>query len=183
MNDIQRSLYFKIVVEGMDADDATEDVMNEFDSAFGLVNDQTLIDQMFGLVRPLIHDKAKRIYRNHTRALENKVFSDKPMTLHSIDRETGEVIESEEPIEWHEAQKKLVSRTFSLPNGTYVTYEDSTPEDHEQRARWQKGRASSIIEDAGRHERLAELMRSHGAERLGDLDLDLWRSIVDGSKK
>lgn len=174
---LQKELYVKIVNEGMDAEEATDNIMDEWESAFSTVDDQPLVVQLFGLVRPLINDKAKRIYRNHTRALEDRVFSDQPMKVR-VNRGTGEVTESEDFLNWHEAQKRLVERSFNLPDGRWVRYRDSTPEDHESRARWQRGRSESIAKDANRHEALAKLMRLHGADHLSDVDIDLWKGLI-----
>lgn len=175
---LHKLLYVKIVAEGMTADEATEDIMSEWGDAFSPVEDQSLVGQLFGLMHPLVRDRAKRIYRAHTRALEDRVFSDQPIFMRKVDPVTGAVTKSIDDINWHEAQKHLVERSFNLPDGRWVKYSDSTPEDHEQRARWQSGRANSIHKDAERHQRLAELMREHDVERLGDLDVDLWKGIV-----
>lgn len=175
---LQKLLYVKIVGEGLDADTATDEIMDEWDGAFGTVQDRVLVDQIFGLVRPLISDRAKRIYRNHTRALEDRVFSDKPVMVRSINTGTGEVTESSQYLNWHEAQKQLLKRSFHLPDGRWVSYENSTPADHEQRAQWQRGRADSIAKDAERHDALAQLMRDNGVNRLGDLDIDLWKDLI-----
>jgi len=176
---VQKILYQKIVAEGLDAEKATDQVIVDFELAFGPITDQGLVDKLFGLVRPLIMDKAKRIYRNHTRALENKVFLDTPLVIRRIDMVSGQIIDlDDEPVDWAEAQKQLIRRKFNLPNGRWVTYEDSSPEDHEQRAKWQRGRAGSILEDAQRHEKLAQVMRANDVDRLGDLDADLWRNIL-----
>lgn len=176
---LQRLLYFKIVTEGLTAEEATSEIMNEWDNAFSLVEDHGLVDQLFGLVRPLIADRAKRIYRNHTRALEDRVFSNKPLMVRRVNPLTGETTETSESVNWHEAQKQLLKRKFNLPDGRWVSYEESTPEDHDQRARWQQGRADSIIKDATRHLALADIMRQYEADRLGDLDVDLWKGLVD----
>lgn len=175
---LQKLLYVKIVTDGMNAEEATDDIMNDWGNEFSPVENQLLVGQLFGLMRPLVSDRAKRIYRAHTRALEDRVFSAQPIVMRKVDPITGAVTSSTDDINWHEAQKHLVERSFNLPDGRWVKYADSTPEDHEQRARWQSGRANSIHKDAQRHERLAQLMREHDVERLGDLDVDLWKGIV-----
>lgn len=175
---IQRLIYTKVVIEGLNVDETTDEIMDYFEAAFESVEDQMLIISLLAMIRPLVAYRAKMTYRGRTRSLEDRVFSGKPISVRSIDRETGDIIKSEELINWHDAQKQLLLRGFPLPSGRWVTYEESTPEDHEERARWQRGRAESVAKDAERHENLARLMREHGVERLGDLDVDLWKDIV-----
>jgi hypothetical protein len=164
---INRILHQHIVYENMDAEEATQATLHELPQ-----------NEIFRLVEPLLHDRAKRIYRNHTRSIEDSVFAGAPLKQHHVNEE-GKTVTVEEPINWSDAQKQLLGRSFSLPDGRWVTYFDSTSNDHRMRATWQRGRADSIMEDANRHEKLAMLMDEEDAEKLGDIDPDKWLPIVN----
>lgn len=178
---LQKLLYEKIVTDGLSATEATDALMGDWEAGFSGIEDSSMVDLLLTLVRPLISDKAKRIYRNHTRQLENRVFSDQPIKLKRVNPLTGETTDSDELMNWHEAQKRLLERSFNLPDGRWVRYSDSTAEDHEMRARWQDNRAASIQKDADRHDALAKLMRQHEVDTLGELDVELWRDLMPSS--
>jgi hypothetical protein len=162
MSTFTELLYQYIVVDDMPPELAARQAISESSQ-----------EELLALLFPLVFDRAKRIARNNTRAHEDAVFSGSPVVLrHHDNGVTAEVIP------WAETAQRLLTLGFSLPDGRYVTYADSTVRDHRMRALWQRGRASAVLEDAERHEALANLMESHGVKHLGDLDIDSWRELV-----
>lgn len=132
-------------------------------------------EELIELMFPLALDRAKRIARNHTRAYEDAVFSGSGTILHATD----DGAETVEILNWSDTARRLLSLGFNLPDGRYVTYEDSTARDHRMRATWQRGRANSIVADAQRHEAIAAMMERHDVNRLGDLDVEVWQELVE----
>lgn len=150
----------RFVDEGYEPADA-------YDAAVRRVRRQDLADHF----RHIGVDEARRIRRNKTRTIENRVFGGAGRHL--------EVIVTEPRIV--DVRAILAERRFDTGDGRYVRWDEATVADHQARIDSQKSLAESILKDAEHHERAIKLIRENDVETLGEVDD--WSPLTEGEEE
>ena len=151
--------------DGMDVDAASDKVL-------GFVSRAKLAE----FVRPVVLAEARRVARQVARSIEDAAFSHPPTNGRTspADLSSGG---GEPRLSTGEARQALVATRFVLPDGQWVTWGQATAEDHRARAGWLRGLASTITTGAQRHEHAADLIDSHDATCLDDIDA--WADLLN----
>lgn len=123
------------------------------EEAAALVIETLSLDELAAFVRPLLVNHAHVCKRGFDRKVEANVDLRLDMGADPV-----------------RARRLLSETTFALPSGEFVAWLDATAVQHRARAGWQRGRASSCLDDADRHESAAIAIESAGVACLRDLD-------------
>lgn len=107
-------------------------------------------ERIVSMCRPVLLERARHIARSIVRRVEQD-FDAEAMT---------------DP----EARSALAGRSFALPDGRMVRWDEATEGEHLLRAGWQRRLAGGLVADAERHEAAAEMIRAAGVRCLAELD-------------
>jgi len=135
-----------------------EEGLQEQDEITDRILDDTPVDEMKEMLRPVVSWQVGHTLRDRTRSAEQRAFRESP-----VERDAPRTVTVVDEL------RDLVSKTFVLDDGTRVTWGEATVEQHQRRAAMLRTHADRVMMTADRHERAAALIAEGGATCLADL--------------